>query len=224
MWYGYALHVGAGSNWPNGTTKLIETGWDINGMSGDCVSIYTPGSVNGTSKINISSSGTINFDGTVGIGTKSPSATLHVNGSIKHLGGYAVFGLSSNTYANGTSTLQFGNTLFSSRITNNTSSFVIQDAGVYMIHLKLNSDTTVTSNLLLTLEYWNGSSWSAYQRSEDSGSFNNQTEYSTHFMIEGFSNMECRVTINNQSGSNWGFSTDQANGTWWSRLMIYKVA
>ena len=81
MWYGYALHVGAGSNWPNGTTKLIETGWDINGMSGDCVSIYTPGSVNGTSKINISSSGTINFDGTVGIGTKSPSATLHVHGS-----------------------------------------------------------------------------------------------------------------------------------------------
>ena len=80
LYYGSAIRVGAGSSWPNGTTKLMETGWDINGMSGDAVSIYTPGSVNGTARINLASSGVINFDGNVGIGTKSPSNKLEVNG------------------------------------------------------------------------------------------------------------------------------------------------
>jgi hypothetical protein len=69
------------SVWPSGTTKMIETGWNINGFSGDILSIYTPGSASSTSKINITSSGIINLNGNVGIGTASPSAKLELNDS-----------------------------------------------------------------------------------------------------------------------------------------------
>jgi hypothetical protein len=68
------------SSWPSGTTKMIETGWNMNGFSGDVLSIYTPGSVSSTSKINLTSAGIINLNGNVGIGTASPSNRLQVYG------------------------------------------------------------------------------------------------------------------------------------------------
>lgn len=166
---------------------------------------------------------TIRPDGNVGIGTTNPTNTLQVNGSITHGGGYAVFGLSVGTYANGSSQMSFGNTQFSSRITNNGNYFVFQDAGIFMIHVKLNSDTSVTSNLTLTCSYWNGSSWVGYQNSEESRTFNNQTDYSTHFMVQASANQSWAIFINNPSGANWSFSTT-TGGDYWSRLMVYKVA
>lgn len=87
LYYGSSIRVGTGSNWPSGTTKLIETGWNINGMSGDCVSIYTPGSVSSTTRINLSSNGMINLNGNVGIGTNSPIARIHVVGNVSSTNG-----------------------------------------------------------------------------------------------------------------------------------------
>jgi hypothetical protein len=162
--------------------------------------------------------------GNIGIRTSAPSTALDVNGSIKHLGGYAVFGLSTTGYANGTSVLQFGNTQFSSRITNNTTSFTFQDAGIFMIHVKLNSDSTITSNIQLVCQYFNGTSWINYQHSENTSAHTGTTEFITHFMVEASANQQWRISITQGSGSTWNFSTDSANGTYWSRLMIYKVA
>ena len=79
--YGQCIRINPGSDWPNGTTKMIETGWGINGMASDVLSIYTPGSASSTSRINLSSNGTINLNGNVGIGTASPGYNLDVNGS-----------------------------------------------------------------------------------------------------------------------------------------------
>ena len=163
------------------------------------------------------------YGGNVGIGTTAPSTTLDVNGSIKHLGGYAVFGLSTIGYANGTSTLQFGNTQFSSRITNNTSSFTFQDAGIFMIHVKLNSDSTITGVIQLLLQFFNGTSWVTYQTSEDSRAYTGATEFITHYMVEASANQQWRLSFNNASGSTWNFAT-QTGIDYWSRLMIYKVA
>jgi len=79
--YGQSIRISpeAASGWPSGTTKLIEAGWALNGMGGDVVSIYTPGSVSNAARINISSNGTINLNANVGIGIASPVANLQVN-------------------------------------------------------------------------------------------------------------------------------------------------
>lgn len=93
-----------------------------------------------------------------------------------------------------------------------------------MIHVKLNSDTIVSSNIQLFCSYYNGTSWVTYQSSEDSRSYTSQVDLSTHFMVQASANQSWAIFFNNQSGANWGFSTDTANGSYWSRLMIYKVA
>ena len=167
---------------------------------------------------------TFTRSGNVGIGTTSPSSTLHVNGSITHRGGYAVFGLSVSTYAAGSNLqMSFGNTQFSSRITNNGNNFTFQDAGIFMIHAKLNSDTTVTSNMGLNCRYYNGSTWVVYQRSEDSRSYATTNDYSTHFMVQASANQSWAIFLDNPSGASWSFSIDSLD-SYWSRLMIYKVA
>jgi len=95
--YGSSIRVSPESSgsWPSGTTKLIESGWSLNGMASDVVSIYTPGSASSTDRINISSNGTINLNGNVGIGTKSPSFTLDVSGSAR-MGGNGFFRFTSD--------------------------------------------------------------------------------------------------------------------------------
>ena len=79
--YGQSIRISPelAASWPSGTTKLIEAGWSLNGMMSDVVSIYTPGSASSTDRINISSNGTINLNGNVGIGTKTPTLRLHVD-------------------------------------------------------------------------------------------------------------------------------------------------
>jgi hypothetical protein len=79
--YGSSMRVGAGTNWPSGTTRLIQVDWNSNGMSGDTVSFYTPGSQTATPRINIASNGVINLNGNVGIGTTSPRDRLQIEQS-----------------------------------------------------------------------------------------------------------------------------------------------
>jgi len=66
----------ASGGWPNGTNKLIETGWG----QGDEVRFFTPGSQSGTQKM------VINSHGRVGIGLASPSYKLDVSGDINFTG------------------------------------------------------------------------------------------------------------------------------------------
>jgi hypothetical protein len=166
---------------------------------------------------------TVNTTG-VGINSSNVTSALQVNGAITHGGGYAVYGLSVATYGTGNQQMSFGNTQFSSRITNSGNYFTFQDAGIFMIHVKINSDTIVTSGIQLFCSYYNGTSWVTYQSSEDNRSYNNQGEFVTHFMVQASANQSWAMFLNNQSGANWAFSTDAVSGTYWSRLMIYKVA
>ena len=166
---------------------------------------------------------TITTGGNIGIGTTSPSSTLQVNGAITHGGGYGVFGLSTGTYAAGTTQMSFANVQFSSRITNSGNFIVLQDAGIYIFMVKLNSDTSVTSNLSISCQFWNGTSWVGYQSSEDSRAFNNQVDFSTQFMVQASANQSWALFLNNGSGANWSFSVTTAPD-YWSRWMVYKVA
>lgn len=70
--YGKALHFSAdyAQNWKNGTTKAVEVTWSD---GNDTLSLYTPGSVSATPKLQILSSGR------VGIGTSKPISILHAD-------------------------------------------------------------------------------------------------------------------------------------------------
>jgi len=104
--YGSGIRVSPEvTGWLNGTTKLIETGWNINGFSGDIVSIYTPGSASSSTKINLTSSGIINLNGYVGVGVTNPSYPLTVNSTTTATGfSYAYLTISGGVVNTGTST------------------------------------------------------------------------------------------------------------------------
>lgn len=70
--YGRALHFGAenANIWKNGTTKAIEATWN-NGN--DVLSLYTPGSVSASPKLQIYSSGR------VAVGPVQPNALFHLD-------------------------------------------------------------------------------------------------------------------------------------------------
>jgi hypothetical protein len=82
--YGGAVRVSPqnATAWSTGTTKLIETSWSINNLSGDVVSIYTPGSGSALPRISATSTGVIHLNGNVGIGTTNPTEKLVVNGNV----------------------------------------------------------------------------------------------------------------------------------------------
>jgi hypothetical protein len=168
-------------------------------------------------------------NGNVGIGTTAPLTALHVNGTISQ-GGYASLGLSVALYSssdlytsNPWPVLQFGNTEFANRITNNTSSVTLQDPGIYLFVLKLNSDvgSGLTGILRFRQQYYNGTSWVDYYSSEQFVTYTGQTEILTSFLVNSSANQQWRIIVNTNNQDVY-FST--ATGpAYWSRLMISKV-
>jgi hypothetical protein len=154
--YGKSLHIDAGNNWPSGTTKLIEVNWDLNGMSGDTVSFYTPGNSTPTPRINIASNGVINLNGNVGMGTANPSSRLNVIGNAmfgsvvrNEWNNTQIYTLSTAGVMSGITLERYGyNTGY---IVNNSGSTMIGSEGGSIVlktgHYDPNSGTTVMTVL-----------------------------------------------------------------------------
>jgi hypothetical protein len=185
------------------------------------INITTGSSLIATNTTHTLGSLVVSTNGNVGIGTTAPTNALQVNGTISR-GGYAIYNLTQASYPSGWSTLQWGTSLFSSGITNNTSSITLQDPGVYMFIVKLNSDTNTneTGNFSLACENWNGSTWVLYQSSEQYVTYTNNTEFLTNFLVQSTNpNQQWRIRLWHGRASNIVFSPD----IYWSRWMIYKV-
>ena len=124
--YGKAIVVSphiaiASGGWPQGTNKLIETGWG----TGDEVRFFTPGSQSSTQKM------VINSYGNVGINKSSPSYKLDVNGSFAVTGGnIATFGSDGLLHINSRSTTYGSETVALQTVIDNRA-LTDSDPGVY---------------------------------------------------------------------------------------------
>ena len=95
-----------------------------------------------------------------------------------------------------------------------------QDAGIYMVIAKLNSNTSVTANLGMIASSYSGASWSTWVGgSEYYGAWNTNTELYFHTIISSTAGQQWKIQVINSSAAAWTFSSDIN----WSRLMIYKI-
>ena len=156
-----------------------------------------------------------------------------VTGSITQ-SGYGLFSLSTSSYPPGDSNIEFNTTAnFASGVSISIHPFTIgasiilenvvtfQYSGVYSIHMRLNSSTTTTSATLLqtNLNKYVGNQWQIYQTSSQNTTFDNYTDFHSHFMIETQANEHWKFTFNNGYVSNFTFDIDNKK----TRLMINKV-
>lgn len=173
-------------------------------------------------------------------GTNSTLGNLHVDGNVTIMDGaltqpgYGLFSLSTTSYPPGASDIEFNTSAnFASGVSVNIHPFTIgasivlenvvtfEYSGVYSVHLRLNSATTTTSATLLqtNLNRYVGNQWVVYQTSSQNTTFDNYTDFHSHFMIETQANEHWKFTFSNGHSSNFAFDNDNKK----TRLMINKV-
>jgi hypothetical protein len=159
----------------------------------------------------------------LGIGTTSPAYTLDVSGigrfTTVTTGGWLLLALSTASYANGAQDLVWSS-VANSRIALNANGiqFNIPDAGVYIINLQLNADTTATCNMTVGLYVFSGS-WINQQNSEWNTTWNTSVETRCQFFINNTASTDYKFQILNGSGAAFAFS----NSVVWSRASIFKI-
>ena len=160
-------------------------------------------------------------NGNVGINSSVPGTTLDVGGigrfTTVTTGGWLLLALSTASYAVGLQNLVW-TSIANSRIVLNANGiqFNIPDAGVYIINLQLNADTSVTGNITVGLYTVAGVN---LQNSEWNTTWTTSVETRCQFFINNTTSTDYKFMVNNGTAGAFAFS----NIVLWSRASIFKI-
>lgn len=182
---------------------------------------------------NISSGGVI-------LSGNSTTGNLHVDGNVTIMDGaltqpgYGLFTLTTTSFAQGETDIEFNTTsVFNDSVNITSHPFTINSnivmenvitfiySGIYSIHLQLNATTTTTSATSVKIHFnkFVGNQWVVQQTSMQKTIFESPTDIHCHFMIQIQANEHCKITLDNGHSTNFTFDSDISK----SRLMINKV-
>lgn len=161
----------------------------------------------------------------VGIGTTSPSTTLHVAGDLTVTGNitynfHGSYELSTATasFSAGSTTVLSWAQQYATGITLNASEFTLSKAGVYVIYAKLNIDSG-SGDGWMTIQHYDATLWKNVLNSSQyftSGAH----ELSIHGMVKPtYDNAKYRITVFNNTAGVVSVSSSYQ----WSYAWIYKV-
>ena len=196
--------------------------------TGEGISALDAAKLTGTLSTSVlPSSGVIG--GTYGNASNTPQLVIDASGRVtsatnipsSSVGMFALLGLSTPTYATGTNSLAWSLVSGNGITLESSTNLRIANAGTYKFEMALNSDHTNTGGCFVTLESFNGTTWSIVQNYDtDPGTWNDNLTLPFIGMVQCTSNQLWRLRINNSTNATTTWGTGQR----YSRCMIYKVA